>query len=41
MVTGTAPDDPAFAARWEDFLRLVGERFQPDHVTAGQNTIVG
>jgi EmrB/QacA subfamily drug resistance transporter len=41
MVTGTAPDDPAFAARWENFLRQVGERLQPDHDSAGQNRIVG
>lgn len=31
MATGLAPGDPMFAARWEDFLRRVGPRFQPDH----------
>lgn len=31
MATGLAPGDPLFAARWEDFLRRVGPRFQPDH----------
>jgi hypothetical protein len=31
MATGLAPGDPMFAARWEDFLRRVGPRFQSDH----------
>jgi hypothetical protein len=31
MATGLSPGDPEFAARWEDFLRRVGPRFQPDH----------
>jgi hypothetical protein len=30
MTTGLAPDDPAFAQRWEDFLRHVGSLFGPD-----------
>lgn len=38
MVTGTAPDDPRFEQRWEQFLRRIGTLFEPapgGAVTAG------